>query len=675
MFRVLLFMFFGGSLMAQNNDDTITYAIDLDDYVITAQYEPTHYKEAIHNVSLIKKETIAKVGAVTLDQALILSPAIRISEDAILGTSIRMRGVSAVNVAVLMDGIPVIGRNDGAIDISQISLQNVERIEIVEGPLSSLYGNNAAGGVINIITKKSQTNKWRAKLSNQIESISQRNHTASLGFQQGNLNVGVHGRYFEYDQYQADSMRILDSDTLTDGSVIFNSRYPFNPKTQKSYGTYLRYNLDENNYLMAKYDFNLENVIDYGIIKRPQFNPYAIDQFYDTRREDFSLNYSGKVKEHLFINAQLAANTYDRIRDDKWYYIDSMSFDDKLQNSDSIRFEQVFGRASINYTGLSNWTIGGGYNFTNEKGEGDRILVSGAQDSLVASFTEAAVYSNIKYKGISNIDLSLTNRYIRHSTYKDAFTSSIQAKIDFNKKTSLRSSFAQGYRSPTLKELYLEFIDINHNIIGNVDLQPERSFDLQSTITYQLNKGIKVGLNGYYTHIEDRITLIQYETLKFQYDNTSKYRSYGFQPSLHFNQNGISVNSNLSIGFWSTYIKIDEAPQIGRVLDWNTTYAIPVLKTGISIFANHRYVGSQPVYQLQNENIEVGSIESYHLVDLSISKGFWKDKIKVTAGARNVFDTKSVQLSNGSKGTHSDGLRNNISIGRSMFLTLNFDFE
>lgn len=672
---IAILLLYSISINAQEDLDTVTYSLDLDDYVITAQYEPTHYKQAIHRVDVIKKETITQIGAVTLEQALAISPTIRLYEDPILGTSIRMRGLSSNNVAILIDGVPVIGRNDGSIDLSQISLHNIERIEIVEGPLSNLFGNNAAGGVVNIITQKSQSNTWKVLQSNQWESIGQRNHSVTVGYQYDKLNIGVQARYFNYDQYGVDSLRIVDQDTVAGGSIISSSRYPFNPKTQKSYGSYVRYNFDEDDYILAKYDRNVENVIDYGVIKRTQFNPYALDQFYKTTRQDFSLSYNNKVKDHLFVNLISSYNQYDRIRDDKRFYTESMTFDSLLHTSDSISFGQVFGRANINYTGWNDWTVGGGYSYTRETGSGDRLLDASEADSLLTSFSESAIYSDIKYNGFKGLQLSLGNRYTIHSTYDNAITTSLQAKYILNDKISIRGSFSQGYRSPSLKELYLDFVDVNHNISGNLGLQPERSYDIQSTLSYMPSKQVELAINGYYTHIKDRISLTEYETLKFTYDNINKYSVYGIQPSIQFSCGGLSINTSASIGYWATNIERTDVPRYGRVIDVNNMVQYQWNNSKWSMLLNHRYIGNQPIYSLQDEMIELSTIEGYNIVDLSLSKSFWRQQINFTFGSKNVLDIKTTQISGGSSTTHSSVGSNTVSVGRSIFVGLRFNFK
>ena len=122
---------------------------------------------------------------------------IRISQDNILGSSMSIQGVSGQNIKILIDGIPVIGRLGGNIDISQINLNNVERIEIIEGPLAVNYGLDALAGTVNIITKKTFDSKINLKLNNYVESVGQYNTDAFLTCKIKNSNIGLSiGKYF-----------------------------------------------------------------------------------------------------------------------------------------------------------------------------------------------------------------------------------------------------------------------------------------------------------------------------------------------------------------------------------------------------------------------------------------------------------------------------------------------
>ncbi|MEM6379407.1 MAG: TonB-dependent receptor plug domain-containing protein, partial [Bacteroidota bacterium] len=136
--------------------DSIGMSLDIPEVVVTAQYAPTDSRNAVQNIRTIKRLAIEQQGANNLEQLLQQDVNIRIRQDLLLGSSMSLLGIGGENIKIMIDGVPVVGRLDGNIDISQINLNNIERIEIVEGPMAVSYGTDALGGVINLITKKSQ---------------------------------------------------------------------------------------------------------------------------------------------------------------------------------------------------------------------------------------------------------------------------------------------------------------------------------------------------------------------------------------------------------------------------------------------------------------------------------------------------------------------------------------
>lgn len=126
----------------------------LQEVVVTGEYNLTASDKSVYNIRVIDAKQIESKQVSSLADLLNTQLNIRLSEDNILGTGISINGLNGQNVKILIDGVPVIGRENGNINLSQILLSNVERIELIEGPMSSMYGTDAIGGLINIITKK-----------------------------------------------------------------------------------------------------------------------------------------------------------------------------------------------------------------------------------------------------------------------------------------------------------------------------------------------------------------------------------------------------------------------------------------------------------------------------------------------------------------------------------------
>ena len=158
-------------LKAVGQERAQTYGID--SVIITGQYTPQTAEKAIHAIRTISSEKINRMAAVNLGDVLSNELNIRLSQDNILGQSLSIQGLSGENVKILIDGVPVIGRQNGNIDLGQLNLLGIERIEIVEGPLSVNYGTQALAGTINLITKKPR------KASTNLEQCDKNMDTAS----------------------------------------------------------------------------------------------------------------------------------------------------------------------------------------------------------------------------------------------------------------------------------------------------------------------------------------------------------------------------------------------------------------------------------------------------------------------------------------------------------------
>lgn len=148
----MVFLCFATNALAQTED---TGPVDLERIVVTASRSPENSKDTTRETDIVTRQDIERSGAKELSQVLSEVPGLQIIDYGGLGASktVHMRGSTASQVLVLMDGRPLNSPRDGETDLSRIPLADVERIEIVHGPASSLYGQGAMGGVINIITK------------------------------------------------------------------------------------------------------------------------------------------------------------------------------------------------------------------------------------------------------------------------------------------------------------------------------------------------------------------------------------------------------------------------------------------------------------------------------------------------------------------------------------------
>ena len=190
----------GEKVIFQLTEDEVT----LNQVVVTGQYAPNSPDKSVHKIKIIDSKQMEARGVVNLNDALQFETNMRISQDNMLGSSASVQGLSGENVKIMIDGVPVIGRQDGNIDLNQINMNDIERIEIVEGPLSVNYGTNALAGTINLITKKDQKNKYKLGVNTYYESVGQYNIDGSIGYKKGDHRVNVSGGRNFFDGWNPD---------------------------------------------------------------------------------------------------------------------------------------------------------------------------------------------------------------------------------------------------------------------------------------------------------------------------------------------------------------------------------------------------------------------------------------------------------------------------------------
>ena len=242
--------------------------IDLSEVVVTSEYAPRTADESIHPVTIITKDQIDYQAASNLVQVLENQLNMRISNDPVLGSGLTLNGLSGQNIKFLVDGVPVIGRLDGNIDISQINLNNVERIEVINGPMAASYGTDASGGVINLITKQQGSKKFDAGVNLLYQNTGYYNIDVYAGSNTGNSSYLVSaGRYFFEGWSTADTSRWKE----------------WKPKEQ--YFGNFKYRFTSKRFILG-YNLNLfhETITNKGAPRISPYSAYAFDEYYKTIR-------------------------------------------------------------------------------------------------------------------------------------------------------------------------------------------------------------------------------------------------------------------------------------------------------------------------------------------------------------------------------------------------------
>lgn len=612
---------------------------EMEEVVITAQYASTSAEKAVQKIKVIDRKTIDLMGAQNLKDVLSNQMNIRISQDNVLGSSMSLQGISGQNVKILIDGVAVTGRVNGNIDISQINMNNVERIEIVEGPLSVNYGTDALAGTINIITKKFQKPSTSGSLTSYYESNGQYNISGRLAHSTPKYTFSLVGGRNYFDGWkQGDRPFLIDKVAIADSNRVKD----WKPKEQY-FGTAFIGRKIKNVNVGLSSDYFYEQIMNRGAPRMPYYET-AFDDYYTTGRFTNSLNINGKIRPNGNVNAVFAYVYYQRIKNT--YIKDLTTLDQQLtptpEDQDTSRFYNFTARGSYSTVYANSKTNGElGYDFGHETGTGIRIKNGNQQ------IGDYAIFGTAEYRPTSKLTVRPGVRLIYNTAYKAPIVPSLNIKQDLGKRSTIRISYARGFRAPALKDLYFYFVDVNHNIKGNENLKAEYSHNFSASFNTRFEmKSMQWKLDNsyFYNTIRNLITLAQSSATEYSYFNLSKFKSVGANVSLE----GKWKNLTATIGgsYVGRYNELFETTNSARYTyspegRMNVQYAWLAKECTFSIF--YKYTGKTPNFALDaNNQLYKTSIADYHMMDASVAKYFWKKRVLLTIGGKNLFNIQNI---------------------------------
>ncbi len=623
------------------------FSFPLDEIVITAQIGESSRKNSINNVISISKEEIEEFNTLNLGDLLNQQALFDIQIDPVLGASIEIQGMSGNNVNILVDGIPVIGRKGGQIDVSQLNLSNIEKIEIVKGPSSISYGSNSTGGVINLISKRNIQNN-QIILSNYYENIGLNQLNIDLNKkikqQQFNINIGCSN----FIGYSEDTLRAKE----------------WKPKRQYFGQIMWVSKIKENDIRLKSYFFD-EKIIEMGNENYPPFDGTALDNHYLTYRNTNDLSIVRK-QENYSLNTLVSQSStkFKRVQ----YSLDLHTDEELKTNNPDFTSEDLFtafySRVEYNRLNWSKISAQFGLDYRNDMVRGGRI-----QSGKAESF-EWAFFSKTELKLTNNLKGQIGIRIPYHSIYSAPLTPSLQLHFSKSPKLQYRASYARGFRAPSIKELFMEFIDSNHNIIGNSELDAEYSHAFNSSIVftpYQKNsKYVQIDLEASLQYLNNKIELAQIEnTTNYTYFNISKAKYYGLNTTI---DSKISNSSKVSIG-WNIYkTEFNESLKPSTFQNITLLYKYTNLKYKFGGNINFKISPEITTQRFENDKLISVQQEPYELINLNMHKTLSKYNSTISFGMKNLMNVKNIlSIGNGAAHSSSESL---ISWGRTFFVNL-----
>ena len=624
-FLIVAAAFIGSQLSAQQDTSL------LDEVVITANKYPNKTSLTAKVVTIITREQLERSGGKDLSQLLTEQVGVYIggaNSNAGKDKSLYLRGARVDHTLIAIDGVPVydasgIGNN---FDIRNLSVNQIERIEILKGSQSTLYGSDAIAGVINIITKKVGVKSFSG---NGLFSYGSNNSIRA--------NAGINGKKGIVDYDLAYSL--FDTKGINE-AISTAANADKDAYQQNSLQAGIGIQAAKNIRIQPYFRYNkIDGDIDQGAFTDELDYTYTQKSYQAGVRNEFSF---GKTKLNVLYN-------YNHI--DRLYVDDSVKSQngfDKYSRGSYIGAEHFIDAyiATPVGNGSSKLTAGVDFRTSNTDQEYSSVGFFGpystkySKDSL--HHNQLGFYAALNINTKTGFNLEVGNRLNIHSAYGSNYVFNINPSYLLNKKIKLFANVSSGYRTPSLYQLASEY--------GNKDLKPESALTFEGGVQYfSADNKFSGRLTGFKRDVTDVIFFyFNPSTFQSQYINQDKQKDHGAELELSF-----KPTKNISLKAFYSFVdgKITTV-QNGK----DTTYFNLIRRPKNSIGVNAGVRVTEKLFVSSNlswfdkrkdayfdamtfQTVHV-ALDSYILLDVYIEYAFCKNRLKVFADLRNISDSK-----------------------------------
>lgn len=410
-------------------------AIPLDAVIVTAARREQKLADAVVETELISTQQLAERGASDVAAVLTERSGMQVDGGVPSGAGVQMRGFDSRRVLILLDGQPMVGRVNGNFDLSRIPTSMVERIEVVKGPQSTLYGSEALGGVVNIITRRADAAGWEAGLASSAGTQGRRDASANALWRSGALGATL------------------------DGGLRRQDLAPGVAGTADTYA----HRWNGSGSLRWQPDAALQ--VEAGALAISEAQRYRVGQLFHFADND---QWGGRASARLalgggFLTSTLNLSAFDHLS--RASTLASPASDSGARDAQRLVQGDLLYNAQYGAT-----QVDAGIQLRRESISADRLSVAAPRSTSVEPFAQITRTSG---------PLSVTPgvRVTRSDRWGNFVAPRLAAMWRPVDALAIRGSLGRGYRAPDFKELYLDFVNAaaGYAVSGNPTLRPESS--------------------------------------------------------------------------------------------------------------------------------------------------------------------------------------------------------
>jgi len=636
---VVAAMMISSRLLAQ--DDTTGKSMD--EVVMTANKYPNKTSLTGKVLTVITRQQLERSGGKDLSQILTEQTGLYINganSNAGKDKSVYLRGARVDHTLITIDGVPVydpsgIGSN---FDIRNMAIDNIERIEILKGSQSTLYGSDAIAGVINIITKK--------PLSKKINTQGVLSYGSNQAFR-GNAGISGKNEMIDYNAGYAyfDTKGINEAININNTSPVDEDGYK-----QNSLQAVIGFRPNKNIYIKPYVRYSkIEGDIDQGAFTDELDYSFTQKSLQAGVRNEFII---GKTNLNVLYN---------------YNHINRLYIDDSTKSRNGF---DVYSRGSykgsehfidayvyVPFSQLVKLTAGADFRSSSSDQEYFSVGFFGpyaskyAKDSLKQN--QVGLYAALNLNTVSGFNIEAGNRLNIHSEYGSNYVFNINPSYLLNlsdqqagKKIKLFANLSSAYRTPSLYQLYSEY--------GNKNLRPESALTAEGGVQYfSPDNKITGRVTVYSRKVKDVIFFyFNPSTYQSQYINQDKQKDHGVELEASFN-----LANNIYLKAFYTYVDGEvTTKQSGKDTTYFNLLRRPKNSFGVNlgsqvtdrfyISTNLQAIGKREDAYFDSQTFQTVRVilDSYVLWDVYAEYTFCKNRLKFFVDLRNITNSKYTEV-------------------------------
>jgi outer membrane receptor for ferrienterochelin and colicins len=582
-------------------------AAELEKMVVTATMTEREIENAPGSIEVITSQEIEEMDAQTVAEALEMATDLIVEGEAGRTKTPSIRGAGGKHTLVLIDGRRLSAGYKDFVDINQIPVDIIDRIEVVRGPTSALYGSDARGGVVNIITKKPPRElAMGATMQYGTSTYGEGEEpvgSAYVGSSLERFGFLLAGGYRHKHEWNRDGVVPDDGDDVELGSI--NGRFSFD--------------LNENHSLLSGFEYSdmeREGVRFYQNLDRERTS--------EDKRHGYFLEYDGKPS--TFCNLMLRAYHSE--------HENEIGFSPDAEVTGEEDAKHKLNQAETRFTGafFDRHILTAGCEYSEESRED----AAGSDDDL----DNLGLYLQDEYQALDPLSIILSLRFDEHSESGSEWTPRASLIYDILDNLRFKASYGKGFNAPSISELFVSSYRKRgkHVYEPNPDLDPERSDSYEAAIEGEYKK-FWGRITAFRNEVKNLIEAVYYGSTGsgktkidyYRYQNIDEATMEGLELEC-----GMDLPWGLSFSGNMTCLNTEDK-ETGNDLEGEPDYKA-YLKLGYD-YPEFRLRANIRMNYIGERYYANGTEDDYTLFHCYVSKSVCRH-IKLFAGINNIFNTR-----------------------------------